>query len=118
MVQTTFYGEIKNGHIVLPADVKLPDTARVYVTVSEVDTQPRRLRRMPTPRLKRPEPEQKGGAESVETQPKTMVYVPDLELIEGPRPRRILSPRLVDKSRAKFYEKIVEPDDGDEYDEI
>ena len=50
MVETTFYGEIKNGHIVLPEDVKLPDTAKVCVIVSEIEAQPRSLR-MPTPRL-------------------------------------------------------------------
>ena len=43
------------------------------------------------------------------------VIVPSWETERSPR---IFSPRLADKSRAKFYEKIVEPDDGDEYDEI
>ena len=50
MTNVAFYGEVENGHISLPDNVKLPDKAKVYVTVVEVETAPRRLR-MPTPRL-------------------------------------------------------------------
>ena len=114
MVQTTFYGEIENGNIVLPEDVKLPDRAKVYVTVSEIEAQPRPLRRMPTPRLKRPDAEQKGVRESVETQPKTRVYVPESESSAGPRARRILRPRLANPAdAARFKKTVVEIDEED-----
>ena len=56
-------------------------------------------------------------SESVHLPEKATVYVIFPEMQKS-IPKHISGPRLADKSRAKLYEKIVEPDDGDEYDEV
>ena len=55
--------------------------------------------------------------ENIPLPEKALVYVIFPELPQIPV-KRIRSPRLADKSRAKLYEKLVEPDDGSECDEV
>jgi hypothetical protein len=53
MKVTTFEGIIENGQIRLPADVRLPEKARVYVVVPDVDVQ--QVAYVGSPRLVHPE---------------------------------------------------------------
>jgi hypothetical protein len=50
---STFEGVVENGVIRLPADVTLPEKARVYVVVPGLESAPRA--RIRTPRLAHPE---------------------------------------------------------------
>ena len=106
MANVAFYGEVENGHIALPDSVKLPDKAKVYVMVSEVRA----------PLAKSPQPAQEGQAATTK-RPKTMVYVPDLQPAKGPRPRRILSPRLANPADAARFKKTVVAIDNEDEDE-
>lgn len=67
MQVTTIQGIVKNGQIQLTEDVKLPESAKVYVIIPPTETV-----------------------------------------------KRIMSPRLVNMSDAKSFEKIVEVDVDDE----
>jgi hypothetical protein len=51
MSVTTIEGVVKDGKIVLPKDLKLPESARVYVVVPEIET---RTARIMSPRLADP----------------------------------------------------------------
>jgi hypothetical protein len=53
MSVTTFEGIVENGQIKLPANVRLPENARVYVVVPNTET--RKAAYVGTPRLAHPE---------------------------------------------------------------
>jgi hypothetical protein len=53
MKVTTFQGVVENGQIRLPAGVRLPDKAKVYVVVPEVEVRPAAY--IGSPRLAHPE---------------------------------------------------------------
>jgi hypothetical protein len=48
---TTYEGVVEKGKIRLKSDVKLPENARVYVIVPEVQTQEKKTASVHTPRL-------------------------------------------------------------------
>jgi hypothetical protein len=48
---TTYEGVVEKGKIRLKSDVKLPENAKVYVIVPELQTQPKKSARVLTPRL-------------------------------------------------------------------
>ena len=49
----TYEGIVENGHIRLPADVRLPEKARVYVVIPGVEARP--VAYVGSPRLVHPE---------------------------------------------------------------
>jgi hypothetical protein len=53
MKVTTLEGVVENGQIRLPAGIHLPDKAKVYVVVPDVEMQP--VAYIGSPRLARPE---------------------------------------------------------------
>jgi hypothetical protein len=53
MKVTTFEGVVENGQIRLPAGVRLPDKAKVYIVVPDVEVQP--VTYIGSPRLAHPE---------------------------------------------------------------
>ncbi|MEK6284727.1 MAG: hypothetical protein AABO57_03200 [Acidobacteriota bacterium] len=53
MKVTTYEGLVENGRIRLPADARLPDKARVYVIVPDVETPP--IAYVGSPRFAHPE---------------------------------------------------------------
>jgi hypothetical protein len=53
MKVTTYEGIVENGRIRLPADARLPDKARVYVIIPDVETPP--IPYVGSPRLAHPE---------------------------------------------------------------
>lgn len=48
---TTYEGVVEKGKIRLKSDVKLPENAKVYVIVPEVQTQSKKTARVLSPRL-------------------------------------------------------------------
>ena len=53
MKVTTFEGIIENGQVRLPADVRLPEKAKVYVVVPDMEARQRAY--IASPRLAHPE---------------------------------------------------------------
>jgi len=49
----TYEGVVENGHVTLPPDVDIPEKTRVYVLVPNSET--KRIPRILSPRLARPE---------------------------------------------------------------
>ena len=57
MTFVAYEGVVKNGHIQLPENASLPESAKVYVMVEEVVIEvkrPRRVAHMRSPRLRDP----------------------------------------------------------------
>ena len=53
MKVTTFEGIVENGQVRLPADVRLPEKAKVYVVVPDMEARP--IAYVASPRLAHPE---------------------------------------------------------------
>ena len=53
MKVTTFEGIVENGQVRLPADVRLPEKAKVYVVVPDVEV--KQIAYIASPRLAHPE---------------------------------------------------------------
>jgi hypothetical protein len=53
MAISTFEGVVKDGHIRLRDDVRLPENTQVYVVIPDLESSPRA--RVPSPRLVHPQ---------------------------------------------------------------
>jgi len=51
MTITTYEGVVEKGRIRLKSGVKLPENVKVYVVVPELQTQEKKMARVPSPRL-------------------------------------------------------------------